>query len=279
MPDPIGEIIERRAPAQRPQRGPDARAAGRVLHHLREPAQRDGRCRGAVRQERQRLHPARRQGGAALQPGAVRAWCRRRGRGRPARPTPCSWSQTTDRAAVGHLLAMPESIDVVIPRGGEGLIARVSAEAKMPVIKHFDGNCHVYVDAAGRPRAGRAGHRQRQDPEVERLQRGRIAAGASRRWRRLPAAHRRGLRRQGRRDARRRAAPGAAGRRARRSGDADRGRLGRGVPRPDHLRQGGRLAGRGHRAHQPLRLAAHRRDRDHATTRRDALPARGRLGR
>ena len=43
---------------------------------------------------------------------------------------------------------MPEYIDVAIPRGGEGLIRRVAAEAKMPVIKHFDGNCHVYVDAA-----------------------------------------------------------------------------------------------------------------------------------
>jgi glutamate-5-semialdehyde dehydrogenase len=55
---------------------------------------------------------------------------------------------TTDRAAVGEFLGMPEYIDVAIPRGGEGLIRRVAAEAKMPVIKHFDGNCHVYVDAA-----------------------------------------------------------------------------------------------------------------------------------
>lgn len=55
---------------------------------------------------------------------------------------------TTDRAAVGEFLGMPEFIDVAIPRGGEGLIRRVAAEAKMPVIKHFDGNCHVYVDAA-----------------------------------------------------------------------------------------------------------------------------------
>ena len=53
---------------------------------------------------------------------------------------------TTDREAVGHLLNMPELIDVVIPRGGEGLIRRVSAEAKMPVIKHYAGNCHVYLD-------------------------------------------------------------------------------------------------------------------------------------
>ncbi|MEM8913805.1 MAG: glutamate-5-semialdehyde dehydrogenase [Planctomycetota bacterium] len=55
---------------------------------------------------------------------------------------------TTDRAAVGHFLKLHESIDVTIPRGGEGLIRRVAAEATMPVIKHFDGNCHVYVDAS-----------------------------------------------------------------------------------------------------------------------------------
>ncbi|MGI9430350.1 MAG: glutamate-5-semialdehyde dehydrogenase [Bythopirellula sp.] len=55
---------------------------------------------------------------------------------------------TTDRDAVGHFLGLPALIDVAIPRGGEGLIRRVSAEAQMPVIKHFDGNCHVYVDAA-----------------------------------------------------------------------------------------------------------------------------------
>ncbi|QDU92980.1 glutamate-5-semialdehyde dehydrogenase [Lignipirellula cremea] len=53
---------------------------------------------------------------------------------------------TTDRAAVGHFLKMNEYIDVAIPRGGEGLIRRVAAEATMPVIKHFTGNCHVYLD-------------------------------------------------------------------------------------------------------------------------------------
>ena len=56
--------------------------------------------------------------------------------------------QTTDRAAVGFLIASPEAVDVVIPRGGKGLIERVSREAKVPVIKHLDGNCHVYVDAS-----------------------------------------------------------------------------------------------------------------------------------
>jgi glutamate-5-semialdehyde dehydrogenase len=54
--------------------------------------------------------------------------------------------ETTDRAAVGHFLALPELIDVAIPRGGESLIRRVAEEAQMPVIKHFTGNCHVYVD-------------------------------------------------------------------------------------------------------------------------------------
>ena len=53
---------------------------------------------------------------------------------------------TTDREAVSALITMPEYVDVIIPRGGKGLIERVSREAKMPVIKHLDGNCHVYVD-------------------------------------------------------------------------------------------------------------------------------------
>ena len=54
---------------------------------------------------------------------------------------------TTDRAAVGHLLGLAGQIDLAIPRGGEGLIRRVVAEAAMPVLKHYQGNCHVYVDA------------------------------------------------------------------------------------------------------------------------------------
>jgi len=54
--------------------------------------------------------------------------------------------ETTDRAAVGHFLRERENIDVTIPRGGKSLIERVVSEATMPVIKHFDGVCHVYVD-------------------------------------------------------------------------------------------------------------------------------------
>jgi glutamate-5-semialdehyde dehydrogenase len=54
--------------------------------------------------------------------------------------------ETTDRAAVGQLIAMPQYVDVIIPRGGKSLIERISREAKVPVIKHLDGNCHTYVD-------------------------------------------------------------------------------------------------------------------------------------
>jgi glutamate-5-semialdehyde dehydrogenase len=53
---------------------------------------------------------------------------------------------TTDRVAVGQLITMPQFVDVIIPRGGKGLIERISRDAKVPVIKHLDGNCHVYVD-------------------------------------------------------------------------------------------------------------------------------------
>jgi len=54
--------------------------------------------------------------------------------------------KTTDRAAVGELITMKQYVDVIVPRGGKGLIERISAEARIPVIKHLDGNCHVYVD-------------------------------------------------------------------------------------------------------------------------------------
>jgi len=55
--------------------------------------------------------------------------------------------ETTDRAAVGQLITMPEYVDVIVPRGGKGLIERVSRDARVPVIKHLDGICHVYIDS------------------------------------------------------------------------------------------------------------------------------------
>jgi glutamate-5-semialdehyde dehydrogenase len=54
--------------------------------------------------------------------------------------------ETTDRAAVGELISHPEYVDVIVPRGGKGLIERISRDARVPVIKHLDGNCHVYLD-------------------------------------------------------------------------------------------------------------------------------------
>jgi glutamate-5-semialdehyde dehydrogenase len=59
--------------------------------------------------------------------------------------------ETADRAAVGQLITMKEYVDVIVPRGGKGLIERVSAEARVPVIKHLHGNCHVYVDDRADP--------------------------------------------------------------------------------------------------------------------------------
>ncbi len=58
---------------------------------------------------------------------------------------------TTDRAAVGELLKLHEHIDVIVPRGGKGLIERISSESRIPVIKHLDGICHVYIDAEADP--------------------------------------------------------------------------------------------------------------------------------
>ncbi len=54
--------------------------------------------------------------------------------------------ETTDRAAVGELITMKQYVDVIVPRGGKGLIERISNDARIPVIKHLDGNCHVYID-------------------------------------------------------------------------------------------------------------------------------------
>lgn len=59
--------------------------------------------------------------------------------------------QTTDRAAVGELITMTEYVDVIVPRGGKGLIQRISNDARVPVIKHLDGNCHTYIDSDADP--------------------------------------------------------------------------------------------------------------------------------
>ena len=89
---------------------------------------------------------------------------------------------TRDRAAVGLMLrGLDGSIDVIVPRGGKSLVARVQAEARVPVFAHLEGICHVYVDKAADARHGEDDRAQRQDAPHRRLRRGRDAAGRSRR--------------------------------------------------------------------------------------------------
>ena len=91
-------------------------------------------------------------GKEALRANQVIAVCVREGLAKAGLPERAvQVIDTTDRAAVGHLITMPEFVDVIVPRGGKGLIERISKEARVPVIKHLDGNCHVYIDAAADP--------------------------------------------------------------------------------------------------------------------------------
>ena len=78
---------------------------------------------------------------------------------------------TTDREAVTELLKLEEFIDVIIPRGGEELIRAVVRDSRIPVIKHYKGVCHVFVDAGGRYRNGRPDLHERKDPAAGGLQR------------------------------------------------------------------------------------------------------------
>ena len=104
----------------------------------------------AVPQGRQRGDPARRFGEPPLQPGHPR----RAGRGLRAAGLPeaaIALVPTRDRAAVGMMLAgLDGTIDVIVPRGGKSLVARVQAEARVPVFAHLEGICHVYVDKAAK---------------------------------------------------------------------------------------------------------------------------------
>ncbi|MBL6749825.1 MAG: glutamate-5-semialdehyde dehydrogenase [Nevskia sp.] len=86
-------------------------------------------------------------GSEALQSNQAIARCIHRALRDAGLPADCvQVVDTTDRAAVGHLLAMPQFVDVVIPRGGKSLVSFVAEHARVPVIKHLDGNCHVYID-------------------------------------------------------------------------------------------------------------------------------------
>ncbi len=87
-------------------------------------------------------------GKEALQSNLAIANCVRAGLAAAGLPeTAVQVIATTDRAAVGELIAMPQYVDVIVPRGGKGLIERIAKDARVPVIKHLDGICHVYIDA------------------------------------------------------------------------------------------------------------------------------------
>ena len=87
-------------------------------------------------------------GSEAIHSNQAIAACIRRGLKTAGLPeTAVQVLETTDRSAVGALITMPEYVDVIVPRGGKGLIERISNEARVPVIKHLDGNCHVYLDS------------------------------------------------------------------------------------------------------------------------------------
>lgn len=85
-------------------------------------------------------------GSEAIHSNRAIAACIQQGLAEAGLPAACvQVVETTDRAAVGQLIAMPEFVDVIVPRGGKGLIERISRDARVPVIKHLDGICHVYV--------------------------------------------------------------------------------------------------------------------------------------
>ena len=86
-------------------------------------------------------------GSEAIRSNQAVASCVREGLARAGLPeTAVQVIETTDRAAVGELITMKDYVDIVVPRGGKGLIERVSSEARIPVLKHLDGVCHVYID-------------------------------------------------------------------------------------------------------------------------------------
>jgi glutamate-5-semialdehyde dehydrogenase len=88
-------------------------------------------------------------GSEAIESNTLLAQCFQQGLRAAGLPTDAvQLIETTDRAAVGLLITMPQYVDVIVPRGGKSLITRIAAEARVPVIKHLDGNCHIFIDKA-----------------------------------------------------------------------------------------------------------------------------------
>ena len=183
--DPVGTVTERWT-----------RPNGMTIERVRVPLgvvgiiyesrpERHRRCRRALPQGRQCRDPARRLGEPSLQ----RARSMRRS-SRACAPPACrrprsSWCRRATAPRSGMMLAgLDGAIDVIVPRGGKSLVARVQAEARVPVFAHLEGICHVYVDKAADARHGEGDRAQRQDAPHRRLRRRRDAAGRSRRARR-----------------------------------------------------------------------------------------------
>ena len=168
--DPIGTVSSAMAAAERLEYSAGLRAPRRHRHHLRKPSECHRRCRRAVLEVRQRGDFARRFGKLAFQRRDSCLPRARLERPRPCRPPASSWCRSADREAVGHMLAgLTESIDVIVPRGGKSLIARVQQEARVPVIGHLEGVCHVYVHARCRSRHGRDDRAERKNAPHRRV--------------------------------------------------------------------------------------------------------------
>ena len=144
--DPVGEISDVAIPAQRHPGRQDARAAGRDRHHLRVASQRHRRRRRAVPQVRQRRASCAAARRRCASNQAIAA-CVREGLAAAGLPEPRCRSSPPPTAPRWAICSPTTGIvDVIVPRGGKGLIERVAREAKVPVIKHLDGVCHVYID-------------------------------------------------------------------------------------------------------------------------------------
>ena len=212
LPDPVGSVIAALDAAERARDRARARAARRDRHHLREPAERDGRCRRAVPQGRQRRDPARRLGEPPLEPGHPGLPGARPAPRRACPRPPSSWCRPpTARPSALMLKGLDGAIDVIVPRGGKSLVARVQEEARVPVFAHLEGICHTYVDRSADLAMAKAHRRQRQDAAHGRVRRHRDAAGRRQGARRPPVGADRGADRGRLRGARRRG--GAEGRR------------------------------------------------------------------
>ena len=207
--------------------------------------------------------------------------------------TAVSLIENTDRESVGAMLQSPEFIDVVIPRGGKSLVSRIAAEARVPVIKHLDGICHVYIDRAAdaekavniafNAKTSRYGTcntmetllvHQSRAAEILPVLAGKYAArdvelrGCPPRV--TPAGGK--IRCPGCRAARLPAYPFHPAPHS----NGLRRRLGHRIPRPDPLRQNRRQPRRGRRPHQHPRQPPHRQHRNRILHRRPQLPAHGR---